>query len=148
MASTKTASGLEIEELIPGEGDVATAGRYVTVHYTGWLTNGSKFDSSKDRDDAFRFGLGQGQVIRGWDEGVQGMKVGGKRKLTIPPELGYGARGAGGHVGTMSVPDWADEARRAERWAGLQHSLAAIAAAARSAGLDYLLVEDAPPAAE
>jgi FKBP-type peptidyl-prolyl cis-trans isomerase FkpA len=99
MASTKTASGLEIEELIRGEGDVvATAGRRVTVHYTGWLTNGSKFDSSKDRNDAFKFGLGQGQVIRGWDEGVQGMKVGGKRKLTIPPELGYGARGAGGVI--------------------------------------------------
>ena len=98
MASTKTASGLEIEELIRGEGDVATAGRRVTVHYTGWLTNGSKFDSSKDRNDAFKLGLGQGQVIRGWDEGVQGMKVGGKRKLTIPPELGYGARGAGGVI--------------------------------------------------
>jgi FKBP-type peptidyl-prolyl cis-trans isomerase FkpA len=98
MASHKTASGLEIEELVVGEGNVATSGQNVTVHYTGWLTNGTKFDSSKDRNDPFRFGLGQGQVIRGWDEGVQGMKVGGKRKLTIPPQLGYGARGAGGAI--------------------------------------------------
>ena len=98
MASTKTASGLVIEELVVGEGAVAAKGQSVTVHYTGWLTNGNKFDSSKDRHDPFTFGLGQGQVIRGWDEGVQGMKVGGKRKLTIPPELGYGARGAGGVI--------------------------------------------------
>ena len=68
------------------------------MHYTGWLTNGTKFDSSKDRDDPFEFHLGQGQVIKGWDEGVAGMKIGGKRKLTIPPELGYGARGAGGVI--------------------------------------------------
>ena len=98
MSTTKTASGLEIEELVVGEGKIAAAGQQVTVHYTGWLTNGSKFDSSKDRNDPFKFGLGQGQVIRGWDEGVQGMKIGGKRKLTIPPELGYGARGAGGVI--------------------------------------------------
>jgi FKBP-type peptidyl-prolyl cis-trans isomerase len=98
MASTKTANVLEIEELVVGEGIVAAAGQHVTVHYTGWLTNGSKFDSSKDRNDPFKFGLGRGQVIRGWDEGVQGMKVGGKRKLTIPPELGYGERGAGGVI--------------------------------------------------
>ena len=98
MSTTKTASGLEIEELVVGEGKVAAAGQQVTVHYTGWLTNGSKFDSSKDRNDPFKFGLGQGQVIHGWDEGVQGMKIGGKRKLTIPPELGYGARGAGGVI--------------------------------------------------
>ena len=98
MASTKTASGLEIEELVIGDGAAAAAGQRVTVHYTGWLTNGSKFDSSKDRNDPFMFGLGQGQVIRGWDEGVQGMKIGGVRKLTIPPELGYGARGAGGVI--------------------------------------------------
>ena len=98
MAATKSASGLMIEELIVGEGDFAASGQHVTVHYTGWLTTGSKFDSSKDRNDPFKFGLGQGQVIRGWDEGVQGMKVGGKRKLTIPPELGYGARGAGGVI--------------------------------------------------
>ena len=98
MASTKTASGLEIEELVVGEGAAAAKGQSVTVHYTGWLTNGNKFDSSKDRQDPFTFGLGQSQVIRGWDEGVQGMKVGGKRKLTIPPELGDGARGAGGVI--------------------------------------------------
>ena len=98
MPATKTASGLVIEDLVMGEGDAATSGQQVTVHYTGWLTNGSKFDSSKDRDDPFMFGLGQGQVIRGWDEGVQGMKVGGTRKLTIPSDLGYGARGAGGVI--------------------------------------------------
>ncbi len=98
MATTTTASGLVIEELVQGDGDAAASGQSVTVHYTGWLTNGTKFDSSKDRDDPFVFGLGQGQVIRGWDEGVQGMQVGGKRKLTIPPELGYGARGAGGVI--------------------------------------------------
>ena len=98
MAATKTASGLTIDELIVGAGNMAAAGQRVTVHYTGWLTNGSKFDSSKDRNDPFKFGLGRGQVIRGWDEGVQGMKVGGKRKLTVPPELGYGARGAGGVI--------------------------------------------------
>ena len=93
-----TASGLVYEEIVVGEGEVATAGHHVTVHYTGWLTNGTKFDSSKDRNDPFVFGLGQGQVIRGWDEGVAGMKVGGTRKLTIPPELGYGTRGAGGVI--------------------------------------------------
>ena len=98
MSVNKTPSGLVIEDLVLGEGEVAAAGQRVTVHYTGWLTNGSKFDSSKDRNDPFMFGLGQGQVIRGWDEGVQGMKIGGKRKLTIPPELGYGARGAGGVI--------------------------------------------------
>jgi FKBP-type peptidyl-prolyl cis-trans isomerase FkpA len=70
----------------------------VVVHYTGWLTDGRKFDSSLDRNDPFSFALGAGQVIRGWDEGVQGMKIGGKRKLTIPPQLGYGARGAGGVI--------------------------------------------------
>jgi FKBP-type peptidyl-prolyl cis-trans isomerase FkpA len=98
MSTTKSASGLVIEELVVGEGASAASGKQVTVHYTGWLTNGNKFDSSKDRNDPFKFGLGQGQVISGWDEGVQGMKVGGKRKLTIPPELGYGARGAGGVI--------------------------------------------------
>ena len=95
MPAIKTASGLQIEELVVGTGAAAASGQKVSVHYTGWLTNGTKFDSSKDRNEAFVFGLGRGQVIRGWDEGVQGMKVGGKRKLTIPPELGYGARGAG-----------------------------------------------------
>ena len=98
MATTTTASGLIIEDLIVGSGAEASAGQEVTVHYTGWLTNGTKFDSSKDRDDPFVFPLGGGRVIRGWDEGVQGMKIGGKRKLTIPPELGYGARGAGGAI--------------------------------------------------
>jgi FKBP-type peptidyl-prolyl cis-trans isomerase FkpA len=98
MSTNTTASGLVIEDVVVGEGAEAVAGQYVSVHYTGWLTNGSKFDSSKDRNDPFEFPLGQGHVIRGWDEGVQGMKVGGTRKLTIPPELGYGARGAGGVI--------------------------------------------------
>jgi len=95
---TPTASGLIIEELTVGEGDVAAAGQMVSVHYTGWLSDGKKFDSSKDRDDPFEFELGAGRVIRGWDEGVQGMKIGGTRKLTIPPQLGYGAHGAGGVI--------------------------------------------------
>jgi FKBP-type peptidyl-prolyl cis-trans isomerase FkpA len=98
MPSVTTASGLVYEELTVGAGAEAVSGQRVTVHYTGWLTNGTKFDSSKDRDDPFEFHLGQGQVIKGWDEGVAGMKVGGKRKLTIPPALGYGARGAGGVI--------------------------------------------------
>lgn len=98
MPTITTASGLIIEDLVAGTGTEAAAGQEVTVHYTGWLTDGKKFDSSKDRDDPFVFPLGGGRVIRGWDEGVQGMKVGGKRKLTIPPGLGYGARGAGGVI--------------------------------------------------
>jgi FKBP-type peptidyl-prolyl cis-trans isomerase FkpA len=98
MSTTTTSSGLIIEEITLGDGDEATAGQNVTVHYTGWLTDGKKFDSSKDRDDPFEFPLGGGRVIKGWDEGVQGMKVGGTRKLTIPPNLGYGARGAGGVI--------------------------------------------------
>ena len=88
-----------------GTGNEATAGRNVTVHYTGWLYDagkpdhkGSKFDSSRDRNEPFPFRLGAGQVIRGWDEGVAGMKVGGQRTLTIPPDYGYGARGAGGVI--------------------------------------------------
>ena len=93
-----TPSGLIIDDLVAGDGATASAGQSVTVHYTGWLTNGTKFDSSKDRGDPFVFDLGEGNVIKGWDEGVQGMKVGGKRKLTIPPALGYGARGAGGVI--------------------------------------------------
>ncbi|MES9967555.1 MAG: FKBP-type peptidyl-prolyl cis-trans isomerase, partial [Sedimenticola sp.] len=93
-----TDSGLKYEDLVEGDGEQAKAGNNVTVHYTGWLTDGSKFDSSLDRNDPFRFPLGAGRVIRGWDEGVQGMKVGGKRKLTIPPQLGYGAAGAGGVI--------------------------------------------------
>lgn len=90
--------GLQIEDQVVGTGAEAKPGQMVTVHYTGWLTNGQKFDSSKDRNDPFVFPLGQGMVIKGWDQGVVGMKVGGKRKLTIPPELGYGARGAGGVI--------------------------------------------------
>ncbi|HET9042368.1 MAG TPA: FKBP-type peptidyl-prolyl cis-trans isomerase [Burkholderiales bacterium] len=98
MPSTTTATGLVIEELTVGAGDAASAGQRVTVHYTGWLTDGTKFDSSKDRGDPFVFPLGAQRVIAGWDEGVQGMRVGGVRKLTIPPALGYGARGAGGVI--------------------------------------------------
>ncbi|MDB4928188.1 MAG: putative FkbP-type peptidyl-prolyl cis-trans isomerase [Myxococcaceae bacterium] len=86
---------LQIEELKAGTGDEATTGKTVDVHYTGWLTDGTKFDSSVDRGRPFSFPLGAGRVIKGWDQGVAGMKVGGKRKLTIPPALGYGARGAG-----------------------------------------------------
>ncbi len=89
---------MKIEDLVVGSGAEAQPGQMVTVHYTGWLTDGQKFDSSKDRNDPFVFPLGQGMVIKGWDQGVVGMKVGGKRKLTIPPELGYGARGAGGVI--------------------------------------------------
>lgn len=95
MSTTTTPSGLIIEDVIVGAGAEAAAGQDVTVHYTGWLTDGKKFDSSKDRGDPFEFPLGEGRVIKGWDEGVQGMKIGGTRKLTIPPALGYGARGAG-----------------------------------------------------
>lgn len=98
MASITTASGLQIEDIKVGEGACAEVGQQVIVHYTGWLTNGDKFDSSKDRNDPFQFPLGRRNVIAGWDEGVQGMKIGGVRKLTIPPELGYGARGAGGVI--------------------------------------------------
>ena len=102
MPATTTPSGLIIDELVVGEGKTAAAGQSVSVHYTGWLLfggeKGKKFDSSKDRGDPFEFPLGAGQVIKGWDEGVQGMKVGGSRKLTIPPALGYGARGAGGVI--------------------------------------------------
>jgi FKBP-type peptidyl-prolyl cis-trans isomerase FkpA len=93
-----TPSGLVIDDVVVGHGAQAAAGSNVKVHYTGWLTDGTKFDSSRDRNDPFVFSLGEAQVIRGWDEGVQGMKVGGKRKLTIPPALGYGARGAGGVI--------------------------------------------------
>ena len=98
MPAITTPSGLTIEELVVGSGAAAASGQKVSVHYTGWLTSGAKFDSSKDRGDPFIFPLGKGHVIKGWDEGVQGMKVGGKRKLTIPPALGYGARGAGGVI--------------------------------------------------
>ena len=92
---TQTASGLQYQELTVGDGATAQAGDSVSVHYTGWLKDGTKFDSSVDRGEPFVFHLGAGQVIQGWDEGVAGMRVGGKRKLVIPPELGYGDRGAG-----------------------------------------------------
>jgi FKBP-type peptidyl-prolyl cis-trans isomerase len=93
-----TPSGLKYVDQVIGTGDLAVVGKTTTVHYTGWLTNGQKFDSSSDRGQPFSFPLGAGRVIKGWDEGVQGMKVGGKRKLTIPAELGYGSRGAGGVI--------------------------------------------------
>lgn len=93
-----TASGLKIEDTIEGTGEQACAGQTVTVHYTGWLTDGRKFDSSKDRNEPFEFLLGGRRVIAGWDEGVIGMKIGGTRTLTIPSDLGYGARGAGGVI--------------------------------------------------
>ena len=98
MAETTTASGLTYEDTKVGTGPGAKSGQTVSVHYTGWLTTGKKFDSSKDRNEPFDFPLGMGSVIKGWDEGVQGMQVGGIRKLTIPPALGYGARGAGGVI--------------------------------------------------
>ena len=91
-------SELEIEDQIVGDGEEAVAGQTVEVHYTGWLTDGTKFDSSHDRNDTFSFKLGGGQVIAGWDQGVAGMKIGGSRKLTIPSDLGYGERGAGGVI--------------------------------------------------
>jgi len=94
---------LEIEDQIVGDGDEATAGQTVEVHYTGWLIDGTKFDSSHDRDQTFSFKLGGGQVIAGWDQGVAGMKIGGTRKLTIPPEMGYGERGAGGVIPPNAV---------------------------------------------
>ena len=97
-AATDTASGLKYEDTTVGAGAAAAAGKKVSVHYTGWLDEngkkGKKFDSSLDRGDPFKFPLGAGHVIRGWDEGVAGMKVGGKRTLYIPPTLGYGSRGA------------------------------------------------------
>jgi peptidylprolyl isomerase len=100
--SMTTPSGLTIADTQVGSGKEATPGKVCVMHYTGWLynngTKGEKFDSSLDRGEPFEFGLGQGQVIKGWDEGVAGMKVGGKRTLIIPAQLGYGARGAGGVI--------------------------------------------------
>ncbi len=97
-----TASGLQYEDTVIGEGAEARSGQRVTVHYTGWLYKdqqaGAKFDSSKDRRQPFRFTLDGGEVIKGWDEGVQGMKIGGTRRLVLPPELGYGKRGAGADI--------------------------------------------------
>ena len=102
MPLTTTPSGLQYEDTVVGTGKDAQPGRNVTVHYTGWLyengAQGAKFDSSKDRDEPFIFPLGGGMVIKGWDEGVQGMKEGGQRTLIIPASLGYGARGAGGVI--------------------------------------------------
>ena len=95
MPIVTTPSGLQIEEIITGSGPTAIAGQHVIVHYTGWLADGKRFDSSKDRNEPFRFALDGRHVIAGWEEGVPGMSVGGIRKLTIPAELAYGARGAG-----------------------------------------------------
>ncbi|WP_019141611.1 FKBP-type peptidyl-prolyl cis-trans isomerase [Noviherbaspirillum massiliense] len=103
MSLIMTSTGLQYEDVKVGTGAEAKPGAYVSVHYTGWLQNpdgsaGSKFDSSKDRNEPFEFPLGAGHVIKGWDQGVQGMKVGGVRRLVIPSSLGYGARGAGGVI--------------------------------------------------
>ena len=98
LHATVTPSGLTIEDTAVGEGAVAASGQTVKVHYTGWLAGGRKFDSSREREQAFAFEVDAGQVIAGWDEGVQGMKVGGRRTLTVPPHLGYGAGGAGNAV--------------------------------------------------
>ena len=103
MTAIMTSSGLEYEDTSVGNGAEAKAGDHVSVHYTGWLQQadgsaGAKFDSSRDRQQPFEFPLGAGHVIKGWDQGVQGMKVGGTRRLTIPSALGYGARGAGGVI--------------------------------------------------
>ncbi|WP_083202212.1 FKBP-type peptidyl-prolyl cis-trans isomerase [Stappia indica] len=92
------AEELQIRDIVTGTGEEAVPGATVTVHYTGWLMDGTKFDSSLDRGEPFSFPLGASRVIRGWDQGVEGMRVGGKRELIIPPELGYGARGAGGVI--------------------------------------------------
>jgi len=97
-AMVKTSSGLQYADLVVGSGREAHAGETATVHYTGTLVDGTKFDSSKDRNKPFSFRLGAGHVIKGWDEGVEGMKIGGTRKLVIPPALGYGARGAGSTI--------------------------------------------------
>jgi FKBP-type peptidyl-prolyl cis-trans isomerase len=97
-AMTETPSGLYYQDLEVGTGDEALGGMTVSVHYEGWLADGTKFDSSRDRGTPFEFPLGAGSVIAGWDEGVRGMRVGGMRKLVIPPDLGYGSSGAGGGV--------------------------------------------------
>jgi FKBP-type peptidyl-prolyl cis-trans isomerase len=91
-------NGLKYTDVKVGDGDIAESGMMASVHYTGWLTDGTKFDSSLDRGQPFSFKIGAGQVIRGWDEGVKGMRIGGKRHLIIPPDMGYGANGAGGVI--------------------------------------------------
>ena len=98
-----TPSGLKYTDDVVGSGEEATAGQTAVVHYTGWLLNGQKFDSSKDRGQPFSFPLGGGRVIKGWDEGVAGMKVGGKRTLIVPPALGYGLNGAGNVIPPMAT---------------------------------------------
>ncbi len=99
MNQVTSPTGLQYVDEVVGTGNLAQPGQRVSVHYTGWLlSDGTKFDSSRDRGNPFQFNLGASEVIKGWDEGVSGMKVGGKRKLTIPPELGYGAKGAGNSI--------------------------------------------------
>ena len=105
MPSSEPPQKFTITDVSVGSGDAIVAGKTAVVHYTGWLFDstavdhqGKKFDSSRDRGEPFRFGVGAGQVIKGWDEGVAGMKVGGQRRLVIPPDMGYGARGAGGVI--------------------------------------------------
>jgi FKBP-type peptidyl-prolyl cis-trans isomerase len=99
LAEQTTESGLKFEDIVVGEGQTAKgAGQTAIVHYTGWLEDGTKFDSSKDRDEPFSFPIGMGLVIKGWDQGVVGMRVGGTRRLVIPPDLAYGSRGAAGII--------------------------------------------------
>ena len=102
-AMQRRESGLYVQDLAVGEGAEAVTGKAVTVHYAGWLPDGTLFDTSRTRSTPFTFRLGQGDVIAGWDEGVQGMRVGGKRRLVLPAELGYGARGAGGVIPPNAV---------------------------------------------
>ena len=110
-----TPSGLKYIDEVVGTGDAPTKGKSVKVHYTGRLTDGKKFDSSVDRNDPFVFSIGVGQVIKGWDEGVMSMKVGGKRQLIIPPDLGYGARGAGGAIPDPRTPSLIFDVERPAR---------------------------------
>lgn len=98
VGAVKTPSGLSYTDIVVGTGDSPTSGKAVAVHYTGWLTDGTMFDTSRSRNAAFSFRIGTGQVIPGWDEGIMTMKVGGKRKLIIPPQLAYGSAGAGGVI--------------------------------------------------
>ena len=114
-AVVQTASGLGYVDLVDGQGARPAAGDSVSVHYTGWLKDGTKFDSSLDRGQPFEFAIGRGRVIRGWDEGVASMKVGGKRKLIIPAHLGYGERGAGGLVPPGATLIFEVELRRSPR---------------------------------